>query len=141
MTRAQTRARARAHRGTARLQEHDGRERAPVDSRLLAAAHGAAPARKLKLEKTHERTISHRVCDAVKQFARSFFSMWESDSDGDGAASPIGLTLDEQAERSAERTWRTLRSVEQKVRALRALSRSKQSHEALAYLAAPSGKQ
>ena len=79
--------------------------------------------------------------DAVKQFARSFFSMWESDSDGDGAASPIGLTLDEQAERSAERTWRTLRSVEQKVRALRALSRSKQSHEALAYLAAPSGKQ
>ena len=61
MTRAQTRARARAHRGTARLQEHDGRERAPVDSRLLAAAHGAAPARKLKLEKTHERTIFHTV--------------------------------------------------------------------------------
>jgi hypothetical protein len=46
--------------------------------------------------------------------------MWDSDSDG--ASSPIGLTLDEQAERSAERTWRTLRSVEQKVRdTLRAL--------------------
>ena len=49
--------------------------------------------------------------------------MWDSDSDG--ASSPIGLTLDEQAERSAERTWRTLRSVEQKVRDTLALRCSK----------------
>ena len=43
-------ARARVYRGTARLQEHDGRERAPVDSRSLAVAHGAAPGRNFNQE-------------------------------------------------------------------------------------------